>query len=153
MLQLGKLHLHLALVRACALREDVEDERGAIDYAATKLPLEIALLGRRQLVVEDDERSPRFGDRPGDLSHFARAGEQRRIGAMAPPLDDADHPQPGAQREQAQLAAALRVIGRTEVERHEHCTSRRAADGAIGARVPRARHYRGNIRSRRRGPG
>ena len=52
--QQGQLHLGLALLAAGVLGEDVEDHRGAVDGGAAEDLLQVALLGGRQLVVEDD---------------------------------------------------------------------------------------------------
>ena len=52
--QLGQLDLGLALLRARVLGEDVEDHGGAVDGGAAEELLEVAALGRRELVVEDN---------------------------------------------------------------------------------------------------
>jgi len=54
MLKLRVLHLQLALPRPRALRENVENERRAIQNLALKNLLEIARLRAAQFVVEDD---------------------------------------------------------------------------------------------------
>ena len=46
-LQLRQLDLQLAFAALRALREDVQDERGAIEYPKAERPLQIALLRRR----------------------------------------------------------------------------------------------------------
>ena len=61
MLDLRELDLQLAFGAARALREDVEDQRGAVDDAALECALEVALLRARERVVEDDEIGGRFG--------------------------------------------------------------------------------------------
>jgi hypothetical protein len=48
----GQLHLSLALEGVGILGEDVEDHRRAVDGGAAQDLLQIALLGRAQLVVE-----------------------------------------------------------------------------------------------------
>jgi hypothetical protein len=45
-LELRQLDLQLAFVRARALREDVEDQAGAVDDATLQQLLEVALLHR-----------------------------------------------------------------------------------------------------------
>ena len=52
--QQGQLDLGLALLAVGVLGEDVEDHRGAVDRGATEELLEVALLGRGELVVEHD---------------------------------------------------------------------------------------------------
>ena len=53
-LQLRQLDLKLALAGARALREDVQNERGAVEHLAVEGLLQVAALGRGKLVVEDD---------------------------------------------------------------------------------------------------
>jgi hypothetical protein len=48
MLQLRKLHLELTFEAARTLREDVEDEAGAVEHATLEQRFEIALLARRE---------------------------------------------------------------------------------------------------------
>jgi hypothetical protein len=52
---LGELHLQLALVGAGAVGEDVQDQLGAGHGPAAQALLEIALLARRQVVIDDQE--------------------------------------------------------------------------------------------------
>jgi len=52
---LGELDLQHALLRRGVLRKDVEDHRRPVDDVDLEHLLQVALLGRRQLVVEDDE--------------------------------------------------------------------------------------------------
>ena len=65
-------------------REDIEDERGAVDDFDVLADgfFKIGLLGGTQLVVEDDEIG---GKGPGELSDFlgfARSDERPRIGRI-----------------------------------------------------------------------
>ena len=53
--ELGQFHLELALERAGALGEDVQNEARAIQHPALEMPLQVALLARRQGMVEDDQ--------------------------------------------------------------------------------------------------
>src|SRR5450631_2964255 len=53
--QLRELDLHRALLARRVLGEDVEDERDAIDHIDREQLLEVALLGGRELVVEDHD--------------------------------------------------------------------------------------------------
>src|SRR6185295_771990 len=54
-LQPRQVDLELAFVAARALAEDLEDEHRANDNGATEVALEVALLRRRQRLVEDDD--------------------------------------------------------------------------------------------------
>ena len=58
-LELGELDLEAALVGLRVLREDVEDQPAAVDDLDLEQLLEGALLGRRQLVVGDEQRRSR----------------------------------------------------------------------------------------------
>jgi hypothetical protein len=80
-LQPGELDLQLALGAARALAEDVQDQLGAVEHADLPQPLEVALLDRGDLVVEDDQTGVVGGDRRADLLGLAepmyRAGSGR----------------------------------------------------------------------------
>ena len=56
--ELGQLHLQPALARAGAAREDVEDQLRPVERLAADRLLEVALLRRRELVVEHDHVRP-----------------------------------------------------------------------------------------------
>src|SRR5262245_56813704 len=56
--ELGELHLELALHRSRALREDVEDQRGAVDDAHPDRAAEVAPLDPRKRVVGDHQAGP-----------------------------------------------------------------------------------------------
>ena len=78
MLKLGQLDLQFTLSSAGALSENIEDERGAIKNLAAENPLEIAALGGRKLVVEDngiDIGSPAM---EGKLIRLSFTNESRR---------------------------------------------------------------------------
>ncbi len=62
-LHLRELDLELALAARRVQREDVEDERRAVDdLRLGNGVLEVGLLRRREVVVEDDERRVEFPD-------------------------------------------------------------------------------------------
>ncbi len=84
MLQLGQLHFELAFEAARALRENIQDEPVTIEHAPARQLLQIALLARRERVVdEDDVGRVALGDR-AQLISLAAAEEVARIGALAP---------------------------------------------------------------------
>ena len=80
MLELGELDLQLAFMAARALREDVEDQRSAVDHHALQLALEVALLARRQGVIEDHDVGAVRTQGFADLLDLAAAGEELGIG-------------------------------------------------------------------------
>ncbi len=53
-LELRELHFELAFEAARALREDVEDQAVAIEHAPLGELLEVALLTRRERVIDED---------------------------------------------------------------------------------------------------
>ncbi len=88
--QLCQFNLGLAFGRGCMLGEDVENDRGPIEGRSLEDSLEIELLGRRQLVVEDNGVSIESERRFEDLVDLALAHERRWVGSV-PLLDDAVH--------------------------------------------------------------
>ena len=44
--ELGEFNLQLAFETACSLREDIQNQAGAVEHAALELPLEVAFLAR-----------------------------------------------------------------------------------------------------------
>ena len=104
-----QLHLGLALGAAGVLGEDVEDHRGAVDGGAPEELLQVAVLGRRQLVVEDDgvgveARAPAPRSPPPCLGRRTWPDRERRAAVRPRPTTSA----PGAVDELGQLVE-LRV--------------------------------------------
>ena len=83
-LQLRQLHLQLAFAGLGALREDAQDQLGAVEHLAAEFLLQVALLARRQRVVEDHRRGVDGVGLAADLLDLAAAGEQFRIRPRAP---------------------------------------------------------------------
>ena len=80
-LQLRQLHLQLAGQAVGALREDVEDELAAVDDLHLQRAFEVALLRRRQRVVEDDDVGAALLHQRAHLLNLARADEGCRVDA------------------------------------------------------------------------
>ena len=116
MLELRELDLHLAFVAARALRKDIEDQARAVDHAAVEPLLEIALLHRREIVIENRDRRVRCGDGFGDFLDLAFAGEERRIGTLTAALDDGERAHARARRELFGFCEAFGVVGLAEIE-------------------------------------
>jgi hypothetical protein len=77
-LQLGQFHLQLALVALGALGENVEDQAGAVEHPHIQALFQVALLGRRQRVVEDDDFDLVGQARPGRFRRPCRCRRNRR---------------------------------------------------------------------------
>src|SRR5438128_11614520 len=75
--ELRQFDLQTALPRAGAPGEDVEDELGAIDNFYLKLLLEIPLLGRREVLIENDDRRAGGRNRRRQLANLTRADQRR----------------------------------------------------------------------------
>jgi hypothetical protein len=108
-LQLRKLDLQLAFVRARALREDVEDEARAIDDAALGQLFEIALLHRRERTVDEDQVRIERLALLGELLGLAGADEIARIGPVDARAQRADDARTCRARELAELIESGRV--------------------------------------------
>src|SRR5262249_47562378 len=117
-----QLDLHLALDAARPLREDVEDQRTAVDDLRADRLLEVALLCGRQRVVEDDDVRRRLRDELGDLFDLAAADEGRRMGAAARLHELADAGEARGRGEPLQLeqGVAHRDEGTRRVDGHEN---------------------------------
>ena len=80
-LELRQLDLELALGGVGVAGEDVEDHRGAVDHRHPELLLEVALLARRELVVDRDEVRVRRLQQRLELVDLARAEVEVRVRA------------------------------------------------------------------------
>jgi len=103
---LGELDLQHALLRVGMLGEDVEDQRDAVDDVATERPLEVPLLRRGEVVVEDDDVDVEHLRLPDELPELSRA--QERGGVEAVPADEerGDRLRPGGVGEGGELDEA-----------------------------------------------
>ena len=71
-MQLSQLDLQAALRRSGTAGEDIQDQEGTVDHPAGQGVLQIALLGRGELPVKNDEIACRIGGQPGELLQTAR---------------------------------------------------------------------------------
>ncbi len=89
-LQKRELDLGLAFGRASVLGEDVQNDRGSVDRGASEDLLQVALLSRREVVLEDHRVRV---DRQTDLAQLvdlSRTEERGGIGSVTT-LNDARH--------------------------------------------------------------
>jgi hypothetical protein len=80
-LELCKFDLQLAFMTAGTLRENVEDETGAVDHAPVQRRFQIALLRGREGVIKNDEFHVIGFAREAQLFDFAAADKHLGIGA------------------------------------------------------------------------
>jgi hypothetical protein len=85
------------------LREDVEDQRRAVEDLDVELLLEVSLLRRCQLIVEDDGRVVELGALGDDLLHLPFADVGGRVAALHPLRRLPDDARAGGAREQSEL--------------------------------------------------
>src|SRR5690606_38365276 len=90
MLALRQLHPPLALMGGGALCEYIEDQPGAVENSALELTLQVALLARREAVVEQHQRCVGRPYRGGDLLDLAAADESAGGNRGARPRDESD---------------------------------------------------------------
>ena len=131
-LELGELDLELALGGVGVVGEDVEDHRGAVDHRHAERRLEVALLARRQLVVEGDEVGVRRAISRLQLRQLAAPEVAVGVG----PLADLDHLAGGRDAGRAQqllqLGERVAVAGRAVDDRR----SPARAGGRGGSETP-----------------
>ena len=82
-IELGEFHLQLAFAAARMAGENIEDQLRAVDDAAVHAALQVALLHRSQIAVEDNQRGlvrVRLG---ANLIEFAAADDGGRVHGLA----------------------------------------------------------------------
>ena len=77
-IELGELDLEAALMGLGAAGEDIEDQSGAVDDEHAEFGLEVALLGRRQLGIDEDEIVVQRLAQVANLGQLALADERAR---------------------------------------------------------------------------
>ena len=101
--EMGELDLQPPFPRPRALAEDLEDQPGAVEHLGVPRRLEVALLHRRQRMIDDDQ--------PGLL------GAHQRLRAPRPCRSRTASPAAGAARGTSPLATTSRSIARGEADR------------------------------------
>jgi hypothetical protein len=83
MTQLRELDLKLTFEAARALREDIQDQARSIENTALQERFQVALLTRRQRVIENDEIGLRVAHERTDFFRLTRANVKPWIGCLA----------------------------------------------------------------------
>ncbi len=118
MLELRELHLKLAFEAPRALREDVENESGAIEHTAFEERLEVALLTRRERMIEHHEIRRERADLLADLFCLAAADEQTRIRCATCARHESEHIGTGRTRERVELAQLVLTRRSSQTNTH-----------------------------------
>ena len=106
--QLRELDFELAFEAAGALRENIENQAVSIEHAAAGELLEVALLARRERVIDqDDVGGVVFGDGPNFVG-LAAAHEEAGIGTLAAARHGGNGLGPGRDGELPEL---LQILG------------------------------------------
>ena len=119
MFELRQFNLKLAFMALGTLRKDIQDKRNPVNYTAAECNFEIALLRRRQLVIENDEVGFRLIYRNPDLFHFSGSCEVRRVRPVAPPRYGDCWYQPCAVGKQPEFFQTFREAVLTEIKGHQ----------------------------------
>ena len=122
-LELGQLDLQLALGRAGVVGEDVQDHRGAVDHRRVDGRLEVALLPRRQLVVDGHEVGVAGLDRLLELGQLALAEVAVGVGRGALLGHLAGHGDAGRAQQLAQLGQVVLVRPGGDQQRALACSA------------------------------
>lgn len=118
--QLRELDLELALVAAGALGEDVEDQGAAVEHPHPDELLEVALLARRERVVDEHHLGAGVRDDDADLFGLAAADEEPRIGTVAPTGDGGRHHDAGGLGQLLEFVEVFLLDRHAEPEPHQH---------------------------------
>ncbi|KWT64404.1 hypothetical protein APY03_7582 [Variovorax sp. WDL1] len=118
-LQPRQFDLQLAFVRARALREDLEDQEGAVVHSHTELALEVALLRGAQCLVEDHLAGAVQIGQLADLLGLAAADEQGRIGRSALGDQARDWGKARGLREETEFLELAVEMGQPEIDADE----------------------------------
>jgi hypothetical protein len=119
-LQARQFHLQLALVALRARSEDLEDQHRAVGNGHAEVALQVALLGRRERLVEQHGLGlVPFNERL-DFVGLARPDEERRIGRLALGNDPRNRRIAGRFGEQRQFVeGVVEVCAAAEVHTHQ----------------------------------
>jgi len=118
-LELRELDLELAFVALRALGENVEDQPRAIDDGATERLFEVALLHRRQVVIEHRERGALLLQSSLDLLDLSGTCEMGGVGPVAPPAHQRPRLNSGAGGQLPELFDAFIVAALAKIQAHE----------------------------------
>ncbi len=104
--QLGQFHLQLSFAAPGAAGKNIQNQLGPVDHPQVQLALEVAQLGGREVVVDDDQIGGGGVGGAPYLVQFASPQQGRRVG-LRRPLEQGPHDaRPRPHRQLAQFAQA-----------------------------------------------
>ena len=131
-LELRELDLELALGAPGVLGEDVEDQLRAVDHARLEQVLQAPLLGRVELVVDEQRLGARLGEGVLQLLELPLADVGRRIRAHARLDERRDGVDAGRPRQLADLGELFAGIGSLRQDGDDEPSLRFRPGGGIG---------------------
>jgi hypothetical protein len=136
-LQLREFNLQFAFVALSAGGENLQDQPGSVEHLDAQPLLEVALLCRRQGLVENHALPTGLLYQKLDLVGFARANEQRRIGRLATSRQACHRLVACRLRQKRQLVERRIEAGRahTEVDTNQNRLGLRDHGGRIHPRL------------------
>src|SRR5215468_5965913 len=115
--EVGQLHLEAPFPRARPRPEDFENESGAVEHLGAPRRLEVALLHRREWMIDDHELRALGADQPLELRDFARAEQRRRPQArQGHETARTDVKRDGARKPERLVEASLRRAQRRSMQ-------------------------------------
>ena len=121
-LQLGQLDLQLGLLGLRPRREDVEDQLAAVHHLGLNHLLQFANLGRRQVVVEDNDIRLEAFDAVGKLQGLALADVGGRMNGAELLLEPIHDHRPGALGQRGQFRQVIPSIRASQDRTHQDGT-------------------------------
>jgi len=109
--QLGQFHLQLPLPTPSATGKNIENQLGSIDHPQVQLPLQVAQLRGREVMVEDDQVGAGGLRGTPQLVHFASPQQGCRVGLRRPLEQGAHDARAGSQRQLAEFPKRILGIG------------------------------------------
>ena len=128
-IELRQFHLEPALARAGAGCEDVEYQLSAVDNPGSNRFFQVALLGGRELTIEDDDVSRSGANRGGQFGSLAGPDEGSGLRRVARLQHALHHLGAGARRQFRQLVERLFAARRSPTRRRRCATSIPAPPG------------------------
>ena len=114
------VRLAFAFVSACSLGEDVKNQARAVDHAPLERLFEIALLGRAQAMIDQDDLRAGVLQQLPQLLHLAGANEEARVDLPKCGRQCSGNFGARRQGERIELCLGVRPRGMTDTDVNKH---------------------------------